>query len=436
MPARALTGSRIRERRVMLGIKQAALARSAGISAAYLNLIEHNKRRIGGKLLVDIARELGVDPAALAEGAEAELVSALRDAAAGAEEAGAETDRVEEFAGRFPGWARLVAAQQRRLARLERTIEALTDRMAHDPHLAASLHELLSTVTAINATASILVEPGEIEAEWRDRFHRNIHEDSERLSESSRALVSYLDTVGEADGAAGSPQEELEAWLQGRGFHVAELERALPSSVEALIHEARPIVSAAGRDLAAAYLRRYRADAEKMPLAEFQDAVEESGYDPGQLTDRFGADLAAVLRRIAALPGQEAGGAVGLVVCDGSGTLTFRKAIEGFPLPRFGAACPLWPLYQALSRPMTPVRAVVEMVGRHPSRFLTYAISQPVGAAGFDTPTVFEATMLILPPDRVRLPQMPPLKIGTGCRICPQARCAARREPSILTEDV
>ena len=151
MPARALTGSRIRERRVMLGVKQSALARTVGISAAYLNLIEHNKRRIGGKLLVDISRELDVDPAALAEGAEAELVSALRDAAAGDEEAGAETARVEEFAGRFPGWAGLVAGQQRRIARLERTVETLTDRMEHDPHLAASLHELLSTVTAINA---------------------------------------------------------------------------------------------------------------------------------------------------------------------------------------------------------------------------------------------------------------------------------------------
>ncbi|MCB1843770.1 MAG: hypothetical protein KDI09_12470, partial [Halioglobus sp.] len=30
---------------------------------------------------------------------------------------------------------------------------------------------------------------------------------------------------------------------------------------------------------------------------------------------------------------------------DGSGTLTLRKPVAGFSLPRFGAACPLWPLY-------------------------------------------------------------------------------------------
>ncbi|WP_304951541.1 helix-turn-helix domain-containing protein, partial [Sulfitobacter sp.] len=47
-----LTGSRIRERRVMAGLKQAELAQQSGISASYLNLIEHNRRRIGGKLLL------------------------------------------------------------------------------------------------------------------------------------------------------------------------------------------------------------------------------------------------------------------------------------------------------------------------------------------------------------------------------------------------
>ena len=47
-----LTGNRIRERRLVMGMKQADLAAAAGISPSYLNLIEHNRRRIGGKLLI------------------------------------------------------------------------------------------------------------------------------------------------------------------------------------------------------------------------------------------------------------------------------------------------------------------------------------------------------------------------------------------------
>ena len=101
----ALTGSRIRERRVMAGLKQADLAREIGISASYLNLIEHNRRRIGGKLLLNIAGALGVEPTALTEGAEAALIATLREAAVDAGLGGPELERADEFAGRFPGWA-------------------------------------------------------------------------------------------------------------------------------------------------------------------------------------------------------------------------------------------------------------------------------------------------------------------------------------------
>ena len=65
MAREGLTGSRIRERRGIAGLKQAELANMVGISASYLNLIEHNRRRIGGKLLLNIAATLGVDPYAV-----------------------------------------------------------------------------------------------------------------------------------------------------------------------------------------------------------------------------------------------------------------------------------------------------------------------------------------------------------------------------------
>ena len=91
----SLTGSRIRERRVIAGLKQADLAQQAGISASYLNLIEHNRRRIGGKLLLNIAHVLGVEPSALTEGAEAALIAALREAANDGGLGVAEVERVE-----------------------------------------------------------------------------------------------------------------------------------------------------------------------------------------------------------------------------------------------------------------------------------------------------------------------------------------------------
>jgi hypothetical protein len=153
------------------------------------------------------------------------------------------------------------------------------------------------------------------------------------------------------------------------------------------------------------------------------------------LAARFGCDLAAVFRRLASLPQEDAVPRIGLVQCDSSGTLTFRKPVDGFALPRFGAACPLWPLYQALVRPMTPIRMRVEQAGRNASAYLTYAISQPATPAGFEMPQVFRATMLILPEDLAgRDEGAAILPIGSSCRICPRSACQARREPSILTD--
>ena len=47
----SLIGATLRERRRARGITQAALAAQIGISASYLNLIESDKRSIGGALL-------------------------------------------------------------------------------------------------------------------------------------------------------------------------------------------------------------------------------------------------------------------------------------------------------------------------------------------------------------------------------------------------
>ena len=88
------SGTRIRERRVRAGMKQTELAHQAGISPSYLNLIEHNRRRIGGRTLLALAAALGVEPQVLTEGAAATLVAALREAAGLAEAAppGADPD--------------------------------------------------------------------------------------------------------------------------------------------------------------------------------------------------------------------------------------------------------------------------------------------------------------------------------------------------------
>lgn len=456
-PSTRLTGSRIRERRLALARRQSDLARSVGISPAYLNLIEHNRRKIGGKLIVDLARALGVEPAQLTEGAEDALVTALREAGARAEQpgqrapgaerqtrpgaerqAGAGTDRLavpvaereppEDFASRFPGWAGLVAAQARRIGELERLVETLSDRLAHDPHLAAALHEVLSSVTAIRSAAAILSDP-DIDADWRARFLRSVREESRRLSESAEGLVTWLDTGDDLAETALSPVDQLGVFAARTGYRFDVLERpgAGQSEIEALVKADPALEEAGAEDLARALLTRYLAEARTMPAEAFA-ASRAASADPARLAVAFGVGVDAVLRRTAALGGE----AAGLVTCDGAGALTLRKPVEGFALPRFGAGCPLWPLYQALARPAQPVSCLVEMPGRIPRTFRAMAVAQAVPGTGFATPPAFEATMLIEP---VEEPAEPAVPMGSACRVCPRTGCPARREPSILSAE-
>lgn len=412
----------------MAAFKQADLARAIGISASYLNLIEHNKRRIGGKLLLDIAAALEVEPQTLTEGAEATLIAALREAADEAGLNGPEADRADEFAGRFPGWADVLAGTRRRVDALEATVEALTDRLGHDPHLAASMHELLTTAAAIRSTASILAETKTLQPEWRDRFHANLNEDSDRLSTSAQDLVAYLDAEPGADDAASSPQEEVEAFLSAPEFRFDQLEGAvdIEAQIDELLADDLALRSPAARYIAKTVLRQIARDAASLPLDSLRTAVEALGPEPMSLARQLDQPVGCVLRRLAALPEQEAG----LVVCDRSGAVTFRKTVGGFSVPRHGACCPLWPLFAALGQPGAIIAQRVSQLGRSQGQFQCYAVSEPVAAQEYNAPPLLRSTMLLLPVPEGGTPGVP---VGATCRICPQEQCSARREPSILS---
>ncbi|WP_299041075.1 helix-turn-helix transcriptional regulator [uncultured Tateyamaria sp.] len=426
----ALTGTRIRERRIMGGLKQSDLARQIGISASYLNLIEHNRRRIGGKLLLDIASALDVEPTVLSEGAEAALVASLQEAAQRVRLAEDETARAEEFAGRFPGWADALATAHRKIADLERTVETLSDRLAHDPELAASVHEVLSTAASIRSTASILAEDKSITAEWRDRFHANIDADSRRLAQSSKALVGFLDAeTGEA-APSGSPQEEVAQFLAAHAYGFETLE-AGTGDVDGLIAQAPELASAQSRQLARAVLERVAQDSARVSMADLTAAIEDLGPDVIALANRFGVSVPQIMRRLAASPALGAG----IVVADRAGSLLFRKDVDGFAIPRHGAACPLWPLFQVMGQPGHVIRARVRMPSRNSAVFDCLAAAEPVGPAMLNTPPLLEATMLILPvPDAPSDPVLPIDEVGPACRICPRSGCHGRREPSILSD--
>ena len=384
--ASTLTGSRIRERRLSLRMRQAELARRAGISASYLNLIEHNRRRIGGKVLIAIADALEVEPLSLSEGAEASLLRALADAAK-AQGAQAEIERLEEFAGRFPGWAALISGQAARIERLEQTLTELNDRLSHDPFLSAQVHEMLSTITSIRSTAAILADDPELDANWRKRFHGNLREDAVRLISATESLVTYLDAPQEGFDATKSPQDELDDWLDARHHYLRELEQGKTLDL--------PAFSPAARSLAEAHIARYSVEAEAFPEARVAEALETFEADPLAIARALGVPLDIVLRRIGQVPATGEG--VGLAECDATGALITKRAPYGFPFPRTGVGRTLWPLFSALSRPYVPIRAELQVVEGQGARFIAFAYATGEEPKTYGAEPVLRGTLLLVP---------------------------------------
>ncbi|MEL6210126.1 MAG: helix-turn-helix domain-containing protein, partial [Pseudomonadota bacterium] len=344
------TGARIRDRRLAIGLKQGDLAARAGISASYLNLIEHNKRRIGGKLLNDLSRALGTDPGALTDGPEAALYRALQAAATLAGDGGLppELDRIDALAARFPGWAATIAAQNRRITALEALNATLGDRLSHDHVLADAIHELLSTVSAIRSTAAILAEDDNLDPQWRARFHRNLHEKAERLSGRATELAQHFD--GEAPGQSPpvlSPAEAVERLFDRAGHHFPQIEAEGEAAIPGILAGAEGLSTGIGEAMAVAALTDYAIDAKRLPLGPFMDAARAAEFAPEQLYAVAGGDVAAVLRRLACLPPHSGAPEFGLAVCDAAGALLRRRRHTAFRVPRFGTGCPRLPLYRA-----------------------------------------------------------------------------------------
>jgi len=436
MPRSAFSGTRIRERRLALGLRQSEVALRAGISGSYLNLIEHNRRRIGGKLLLDLAIVLEIDPASLAEGAASQILAGLRETAMARPNIQIDLDRTEDFADRFTDWAQLILAQQSQITSLQQTVSSLSDRLAHDPFLSEALHEVLSTVSAIRSTASILAEPGEMDQNWQRRFQTNVFQDSIRLAKASQSLADYLDGDAKRVFDALSPLDELEALLVKNKYHFASLENLTVWSAavaDSLIADISQGAKAMGR----AYFLQYWNDAQRLTLPKILKIVAKVGFNPAQISHETQIPLPIIFRRLASLPPQGNFPPIGLMICDGSGGLLRKQPCKELQAPRVGSACALWPLYLSLTQIGVPSRQRVVYSGRPGelapgSLFDTFSIAERVTSSSFDGPPIVRATMLILPAEMP--PSQPPITIGSTCRFCSVHACLGRSEPSIFAD--
>jgi predicted transcriptional regulator/transcriptional regulator with XRE-family HTH domain len=219
---RAPIGIRIASRRRALSVSQAALARRAGISASYLNLIERNKRHVGGSLLIRLAEELELDVGDLSGDAEHRLISQVEEARADPVLAAVDIPAAHDLVAQQPAAALAIARLHRAYLGAKANADDYADRMRSDPLLAQMLHRILSGITAVRSSAEILDDVADLEEAERDRFVAAISRETRSLTEVARALVGQFEM--EARGRRLSPIQELDDLIFVRNNYFPGLE--------------------------------------------------------------------------------------------------------------------------------------------------------------------------------------------------------------------
>ncbi|WP_196258930.1 helix-turn-helix domain-containing protein [Pelagibacterium limicola] len=238
---RAPIGLRISTRRKALGQSQAALARTVGVSASYLNLIEANKRQVGGTLLQKIATALDIDIDELTGEAEHRLIHELIEAFADPILAGRGfgLDNARQLVATSPEIAQILATLYRGYTTANANADAYANRLRADPLLSQLLHQVLSGITAVRAGAEILGDVPDLSSEERERFVTSILREAGSLSAVAQNLIGQFDQSSDA-GRSVSTRREVDDMIFAAGNYFPALE-AVADKVRLKLEAAGPI---------------------------------------------------------------------------------------------------------------------------------------------------------------------------------------------------
>lgn len=225
--ARAPIGQRIRKRRQELGRTQLAVAAAAGISSSYLNLIEHNKRSVGGALLHRIAEAIDLDRRALAGTEEARLIAELAEVAGdpAVHGTGFAPANARDIVAASPEAARVILALFRSYREARLRSDLLGERLGEESFLAETSNQILALITTIRSYSEILSDYGDLSDAERRHFLATLATDSGRLAHDAGDMFDYLGGRG-ARRPRPSPREEIEDFLSDNANYFPALEGA------------------------------------------------------------------------------------------------------------------------------------------------------------------------------------------------------------------
>lgn len=446
MEKRVYAHARLRRLRREHDLSQVELARRLGISASYLNQIEHSQRPLTVPVLLRITEVFGVDPEFFSAAGEERLAADLREALQ--DEVCGQTLPAEdlmEVTRDHPGVARALVALHRRYRDAAEQVAALGSPGGYpvaDPHdevrdFFYSRHNHFAGLDAAAERTSerIGLVPGGAAETISARL----------AADHGVRVVRAPPRVAQAGDArrfdTGSGLLFLSPWLTDgqRAFQMAAQLAVLEhGDLLTALAEDSTLSSATAVSLARIGLASYYAGALLMPYTGFHAAAEELRYDVELLQVRYGVGFETICHRLSTLqrPGLR-GVPFSFLRVDRAGNISKRQSATDFHFSRLGGTCPLWTVYEAFSAPGRILTQVAEMPDG--KKYFWAARTVTRGGYGHRAPRAAFAVALgcelrhahrLVYSEGIALDDPgAAVPIGLGCRICERRECVQRARP-------
>ena len=454
-------GVTIRRLRRQHGLTQVHMAERLNISPPYLNLIEHNRRKVTAALLLKLADDFGLELSDLAGEDESQLLADVMEAFGDPVFTSHDvlnTD-VHDLVTANPVVARALLTLYDAYRKTQDDIGTLAERLSgdHDGGLALGRADL----------------PAEAVSDFIQAHHNHFPELERRAErirkdagleggDSFRQLVDFLTTTFDGIRVVLLPStappirhgtvrrfdavtrtlviSELLP-LSSRNFQLAHQIGLLTASDEIDdILQQGGLIDGEARALGRIALANYFAAAVLMPYDPFLAIAQAARYDIEMLEHHFGTGFEQVCHRLTTLqrPGAK-GVPFHMIRVDVAGNTSKRFSSSGLRIPRHGGACPRWAAYAAF---MTPGRIHLQ-VERMPDGATFFNVARTVRKRGgrFGVSESYYAVALgceassagaLVYADGVDLDSSDKaIPVGTACRICERMDCRQRAFPPI-----
>jgi XRE family transcriptional regulator, fatty acid utilization regulator len=443
---RIFAGPQLRQLRKTRGLQQIDLAKALEISSSYLSQLEHDDRPLTPNLAGRLATLFPVDWQDFAADETEHIAHALREAV-GDPVFGdpMPPDKLAKLAEQQPEFARRFIDLHEIYRRTSQRLEVVDEALSVDNSIGARLpweevrdwfHIANNYVDLLDKSAEQLAQSMFDELDHVSGVAMRKHLEN---SYGIRVVLEQSETLRHFDDDkrvlcinAGQPSSGIRFQL---AYHLVTC--SLSEAIEEIAGSAQ-LRTGTARELLMVGLANYAAGAFLMPYERFRKVAREFRHDIDRISLIFRTSFEQTCHRLSTLQRETSHG-LPVFFCrvDMAGNITKRHSATQLQFARYGGACPLWIVHEAVAIPdrilvqlaempdgvryISMAKGLVKTSGRFDTHPRRYAVA--LGCEAKHSGDFIYADSIGTGPGADTTP------IGVSCRICPRVNCDQRAYP-------